>query len=241
MKVAVVTDNQSVYKSFVELVNKHSLGNVTFSYFCSESSKGIFNDDVRVIDIKDDYRELIEEYELVISCHCKKIFPKELVNSVRCINIHPGLNPFNRGWFPQVFAINNGMPHGATIHEMDDEIDHGDIIAQKEVPIFEADTSKTVYERVLSTEIELLDLNFDRIIKNNYVAEAPISEGNYNSIGDFRDLCEIDMEKVGTFREFYNLVRSLTHPPYSNAYFIDGNGNRIKFGIDIIDVSKITK
>jgi methionyl-tRNA formyltransferase len=79
---------------------------------------------------------------------------------MRCINIHPGLNPYNRGWYPQVFAINNGLPHGATIHEMDDKIDHGDIIYQKSVDIKLSDTSKTLYERVLDTEIFLFKENF---------------------------------------------------------------------------------
>lgn len=239
MKVAVITDNKLVYKEFVDLINKYKLKDVTFNFFCSASSKGLFDDCISVIDVKSQYRELISEYELVISCHCKTIFPKELVNAVRCINIHPGLNPFNRGWYPQVFAINNGMPHGATIHEMDEEIDHGDIIAQKTISILESDTSKTVYERVLRAEIELLDSNFENIINNDYEVESPINEGNYNSIDDFRKLCEINMDKYGTFREFYNLIRSLTHPPYSNAYFIDEKGRKIKFEIDIIDGAEV--
>jgi hypothetical protein len=49
-------------------------------------------------------------------------------------------------------------------------------------------------------------------------------EGNYNSIQDFNNMLFIDMNEVGTFRDFYNKLRSLTHEPYSNAYIKDENG-----------------
>ncbi|MDW1886844.1 dTDP-4-amino-4,6-dideoxyglucose formyltransferase [Vibrio sp. Vb2131] len=238
MKVAVITDNPGIYQSFAEIAQKHDLKGVVYSYYCNEQSKKLFSDDVQILDVKSNYTFLIYNYDLVVSCHCKKIFPKQLVNSVRCINIHPGLNPFNRGWFPQVFAINNGMPHGATIHEMDEEIDHGKIIAQKEVTIYESDTSKSVYDRVVTAEVELLDLHFEEIIKNNYVARPMLNEGNYNSMEDFRNLCKIDMQRVGTFKEFYNLLRSLTHPPYSNAYFINDEGHRVKISIETSEEDK---
>ena len=76
---------------------------------------------------------------LIISLHCKQLFPKGLISTVKCINVHPGLNPHNRGWYPQVFSIINKRPLGATIHEIDEELDHGDVIAQKEVPVFSWD------------------------------------------------------------------------------------------------------
>ena len=44
---------------------------------------------------------ITKNYNLVMSIHCKQLFPTELVNNVRCVNVHPGLNPYNRGWFPQ--------------------------------------------------------------------------------------------------------------------------------------------
>src|SRR5690349_163732 len=66
--------------------------------------------------------------DVVISLHSKQIFPPGLVSGARCVNVHPGLNPFNRGWTPHVFSLVNGLPAGATIHEIDAEIDHGAII-----------------------------------------------------------------------------------------------------------------
>jgi methionyl-tRNA formyltransferase len=54
------------------------------------------------IDLNDDQcvSDLKESYHLILSFNCKQIFPADLVSSVTCKNVHPGFNPYNRGWFP---------------------------------------------------------------------------------------------------------------------------------------------
>lgn len=84
------------------------------------------------------------------------------------------------------------MPHGATIHVMDEEIDHGDIIVQDEVIIHSHDTSLIVYEKVINLEVKLFEDNFFDIIDDKYVAkkwlrkvtimELKILKGYVNSI-----------------------------------------------------------
>lgn len=236
-KVFVLTDNIFVYKRFREILDEFESNELNVEYAYSPSSENLFNEEVDIIsfDIKKDYEELIGNIDLIISCHCKKIFPTELVNKVRCINVHPGLNPYNRGWYPQVFAINNGMPHGATIHEMDDKIDHGDIIAQKRVEVNQRDTSKSLYDRVIEAEVDLFRNNVSNLILGTYESTKMSCEGNYNSIDDFKKLCQIDLNQTGTFKDFYNLLRSLQHEPYSNAFFIDEQGKKVFLKLDIID------
>ncbi len=101
-----------------------------------------------------DLHNVDSKYKLVISAHCKKIFPPKLVNSFRCINIHPGLNPYNRGYYPQAFSLINKLPVGATIHEIDEKLDHGPIIFQEEVVIESIDTSFSLYNKIIKKEIE---------------------------------------------------------------------------------------
>jgi len=103
-----------------------------------------------------DYNHIIKTYGLVFSVHCKKIFPKFLLEKVRCINVHPGLNPHNKGMFPHVFSIINGLPAGVTIHEMTERIDDGPVIFQEEVKISPHDTGETLYGRILKAEYQLL-------------------------------------------------------------------------------------
>ncbi len=83
------------------------------------------------ICLKECDNSFFDKYILFISLHCKQIFPQRLTDNYRCINIHPGYNPYNRGWFPQVFSILNKNTAGVTIHEIDQELDHGPIIYQE--------------------------------------------------------------------------------------------------------------
>lgn len=240
IKVLVLTDNVYIFNKFLEIIERNAREDLKFTFCCSPSSRASFLDykNVTVLDIKEEYETVINSYNLVISCHCKKIFPKKIVNSIRCINIHPGLNPYNRGWYPQVFAINNKMPHGATIHVMDEEIDHGDIIVQDEVTIQSHDTSLTVYEKVVDLEIKLFEENFASIIDGNYFAKKMTTEGNYNGIADFKELCKLDLNDTGSLREHIDLLRSLTHGDYKNAYFIDDDGHKImvSLNLDLLNV-----
>ncbi|MGB0918891.1 MAG: dTDP-4-amino-4,6-dideoxyglucose formyltransferase, partial [Flavobacteriales bacterium] len=145
----------------------------------------------------------------------------ELVQAVRCINVHPGLNPYNRGWFPQVFSILNGLPTGATIHEIDEELDHGNIIAQQEVENNVWDTSIDIYNRVLQQELKLLEAHLPQILEDNYKTFEPNEEGNLNLKKDFNALCELDIEKVQRVGDTIDQLRALTHGEYQNAYFFD--------------------
>ncbi len=46
-----------------------------------------------------------------------------------CVNDR--VSTHNRGWFPQAFSIIDGQKVGVTIHEIDDQLNHGPIIAQQ--------------------------------------------------------------------------------------------------------------
>jgi len=190
------------------------------------SSSGIEIDEMRLNGFPGEYWE---RFDLVISAHCKQLFPAEMVRTVRCINIHPGLNPHNRGWFPQVFSILNGLPVGATIHEIDEQLDHGAIIAQEEVPVHAWDTSKDVYDRVQKAEISLLREHLPTILSGTYKTTLPATEGNINLKKDFNSLLRLDVNEQMTMGQAIDRLRALTHLPYRNAYFIDPKSGKKVF------------
>ncbi|WP_416768574.1 dTDP-4-amino-4,6-dideoxyglucose formyltransferase [Sulfurimonas sp. ST-25] len=227
--VMIFTDNPVLYHSFREIVSEQMLEEkYTFTYACTPNNV-LFNEegDVEPLRIKAVVGDLTARYDVIVSCHSKQIFPSELVNGVRCINIHPGLNPYNRGWFPQVFSILNKLPAGVTIHEMDEAIDHGPIILQEQVAIEQSDTSLSAYERVVATEVRLLKAHLPMLLEGSYETRLPSEEGNYNSIQDFRALCALDLEEQGTMGEFLDRLRALSHGDYWNSYFIDEDGAKV--------------
>jgi phosphoribosylglycinamide formyltransferase-1 len=74
----------------------------------------------------------------------------------RIINIHPSLLPK----FPGLFAWKQALAArekvtGCTVHYVDEQIDHGDIIAQREVPILPDDTPETLHARIQIAEHNL--------------------------------------------------------------------------------------
>ena len=236
MKAFVLTDNRIIFDEFLSIVKK--IESVEFDFFCSPPSYGLFEDyvrkgDVRCLNIRENVDFLIRNYGLGFSCHSKQIFPKKLVDAVRCVNIHPGLNPHNRGWFPQVFSILNKKPAGATVHEMDEYVDHGGIIVQEEVAVEASDTSLSLYKKVVAKELALVSEHIERIVFEQYSLTAPSDEGNYNSVKDFHALCEIDLDKRLTMREAIDYLRAMSHPPYKNAFFLDERGRKVWVRIDL--------
>lgn len=232
IRVLVISDNIEMVCYFKKLITDGVELKVEVDYAYSSANRSpekLIEFGARSINLKcqETVAGIIERYKLVFSIHCKQIFPGNLVKNLRCINLHPGLNPFNRGWYPQVFSIINGLPVGATLHYMDEEVDHGGVIAQKETSINSWDTSLEVYNRVIELEKEILSEELAAIIAGNEKEIVNVDEGNYNSIADFKNLCEIDLSDVGTLKNHIDLLRALTHGNYKNAYYLDASGRKI--------------
>jgi phosphoribosylglycinamide formyltransferase 1 len=74
----------------------------------------------------------------------------------RIINIHPSLLPKFPGLEAWKQALDAGEKvTGCTVHYVDDKIDHGDIIGQREVPILPNDSAESLHARIQAAEHEL--------------------------------------------------------------------------------------
>ena len=133
MKICVFTDNSYIYEGFTALLPRFP--EHTFDFFYSPWNAAFSpRENFRPLRLQAQDRGFYDSYDLFLSLHSKQLFPDALVETRPCFNVHPGLNPHNRGWFPQVFSILNGLPCGVTIHNMDTQLDHGPIAWQEEVP-----------------------------------------------------------------------------------------------------------
>jgi phosphoribosylglycinamide formyltransferase-1 len=74
----------------------------------------------------------------------------------RIINIHPSLLPRFPGLeaWKQALAAGEQVT-GCTVHYVDEKIDHGKIIAQRQVPILPNDTAESLHARIQTAEREL--------------------------------------------------------------------------------------
>ena len=234
--IAILTDNRLLAKKFERIIQSiNSIEKIDF-YVSPYSDITDFEiSGIETLDIKNlkDAEYIIDNYDLVFSIHSKQMFPPNVVNNVKCINVHPGYNPINRGWYPQVFAIINETIVGSTIHEMDEELDNGLIIAQRIVEQKSTDTSLTLYNRIVESEIALIEENIQSIIDGNYVGKMASEKGRLFLKKDFNKLKEIDLNQKVTYREAIDRFRALTHGAYSNAYFIDKDSNKVYITIDL--------
>lgn len=232
VNVLVISDNAELTKYFKQETERQNCNDIAlFEYAFSSINKnpapmkelGAKGVNVKEASFLNDSKA---KYSLIISLHCKQIFPASLVSAITCVNFHPGLNPYNRGWYPQVFSIINKMPIGATLHIMDEEVDHGDIIDQKEVVTKRTDTSLELYNRVIEAEKVLIRKNLLSLVNNNFLSKKMPGSGNYNSLEDFKKLCELDLTSEGSLEDHINLLRALSHGDFSNSFFIDDEGDK---------------
>ena len=88
-----------------------------------------------------------------------KIMPLELINipHFKTINVHFSLLPEYRGPAPVQFALLDGKTKtGTTIFVLDELVDHGPIIASKEIDIAPDDTNITLQSKLAKLSAELL-------------------------------------------------------------------------------------
>ena len=71
----------------------------------------------------------------------------------RMLNIHPSILPNFKGLHTHELALQAGVKvHGATVHGVTAELDHGPIVMQSSVPVLADDSADTLAARVLKTE-----------------------------------------------------------------------------------------
>ena len=234
MRVCVITDNRMIHENFRKLIQAPRYQDTVFDFFCSVNSQ-CGNENLRrqgdlptqSVCLAEAGEAFFRQYDLFLSLHCKQMFPAALVNSRRCVNVHPGYNPYNRGWYPQVFAILNKLPVGVTIHEMDEKLDHGPVIVRREVAVHSWDTSYDVYNRIQQMEIQLLEEYLPVLLSGDYQTFVPDTQGNMNREQDFQKLCRLDLNRQITWREAIDLLRAMTFDGYQNAYFYDEENNKV--------------
>ena len=90
----------------------------------------------------------------------------------RMLNIHPSLLPLFPGLHTHRQALDAGVAeHGATVHFVTAELDHGPAIAQARVPVLPGDTEDDLAARVLVEEHKLYPYAVRLFVEDRVVIE----------------------------------------------------------------------
>lgn len=103
----------------------------------------------------------LSEADLAVVAAYGKILSQQELNTPKygCINVHPSLLPKYRGPSPIQSAILNGdQISGITIIKIDEKADHGPIIYQEQLELYDSDTFGTLSKKMFLKSAEVLPL-----------------------------------------------------------------------------------
>lgn len=160
------------------------------------------------------------EPDLIVVVAYGKILPKELLEIPKhgSINVHASLLPKYRGAGPIQWAILNGEKEtGITVMQIVEELDAGDILLQKKVPIAPDDTSLTLGEKLFDLGAELL---IDSIIKIKNGSITRTKQNDHDATQApllIKEIGEINFEKPA--EHVHNKIRGLIPWPTAHTFY----------------------
>ncbi len=108
------------------------------------------------------------EVELVVLAGFMRVLKEQMLAAFprRIVNIHPSLLPKFPGLeaWKQALAANEKWT-GVTVHYVDEKIDHGDIIAQRRVPVMSDDSPESLHARIQEVEHVLYPEALERVFR----------------------------------------------------------------------------
>ena len=178
--------------------------------------------------------------DYIIGIHYPYLIKDELLSLPQhgFLNLHPAYLPYNRGWHTPSWAIYDATPAGATLHFMSKELDMGDIIHQKKVPIEANDTANSLYKKMKSAELEVFKEAFDDL-KNFSLPRKPQSttEGTVHKKKELFEpsIAELDLNQHYQLAVLLDKIRALTTNNISEACYFTKAGKKYRLTINIIE------
>lgn len=145
-------------------------------------------------------------------------------------NLHASLLPQYRGAAPLNWAIINGDTEtGITTFFLKHEIDTGEIIQQKRIPILPDDNVGTIHDKLMVLGADMVVETVDAILAGTV---KPVDQASIHTDEPlrpapkiFKDTCHIDWSKP--CMQIHNLVRGLSPYPAAWCEWVSPEGNRL--------------
>ena len=137
--------------------------------------------------------EMIQQLEpsLIISFNYRHLIGKEILDAMpgKVLNLHTSYLPYNRGSSPNFFSFWDNTPKGVTIHLMDEKLDTGDILCQREMSFDETKESfASTYDALLTEMKELFKENWEAIKAGTLAPKKQQGEGTYHRMKELEEI-----------------------------------------------------
>ncbi len=158
-----------------------------------------------------------ENVDLMFAVSWRYMIPREIYDRPKLgtFVFHDSLLPAYRGFAPTVWAIANGEDHtGVTLFRIAEEVDAGDVIAQRRIVIGPDDSIAAVMSAVTATYLVLLGENFAALASGT--ARATPQNHAAASYTCKRLPGDNALDWAAPTARIYDLIRATGHP-YSGA------------------------
>ena len=164
--------------------------------------------------------------DIIVVVAYGKVLPKYILDYPKygCINVHASLLPKYRGAAPIHRSIINGEKKtGITIMYMNEGLDTGDIIVQKEIPIEYNDTAGHLHDKMSVLGGQVL-LSAIELIKDNKAPRYP-QDDKEATYAPMLNKDESEIEWSASADKIRNFIRGLNPWPVAYTYY---NGKKLK-------------
>ena len=171
-------------------------------------------EDLKSKEFEQQLRDLEVDLFVVVAF---RILPKNILEipKIGSVNLHASLLPKYRGAAPIHWAVINGEEKtGCTIFFLDEKVDTGKIILQKETLIDDDENTGSVYSRLMLMGSDVLLEAVNKVENNSY---TPITQDDTMATPApklFRDDCHIDFNSSP--KNVHNKIRGLS--PFPTAW-----------------------
>lgn len=127
------------------------------------------------------------DIEIAVSYRYRHMIKRPVIRFLRgqIINLHISLLPWNRGADPNLWSFLEDTPKGITIHHVDEGIDTGDIIAQKEIRFdLGSETLATSYRKLNGSIIDLFREIWPKLLSGKCRCRSQLATGSIHYIKD---------------------------------------------------------
>lgn len=199
----------------------------------------IKGEDFRNADKIEILRDLDLDY--IIAVHFAYIIPKQVLDipKIGFLNLHPSFLPFNKGWHTPTWAILDKTIYGATLHFMSENLDGGEIVHQKKLPVEMSDTADSLYQKALQLEKIVFKEAIDDLVSLHPNRKIQKKSGTTHMKKDIEEQRLLDLNEKETVSDLLDKIRALTTNDKNElAYFVE-NGRKIGVKIDFIPLEEV--
>lgn len=134
------------------------------------------------------YLQLLKDWRIgfAVSHGYRHIVPRSVISHLtpRIINLHIAFLPWNRGADPNLWSVLDNTPAGVTIHIMDEGLDTGPILLQKQITFSGKETLRSSYDRLQSEILTLFTESWGDLREGKIKPRPQMGAGSTHRLSD---------------------------------------------------------